>query len=115
MDRIEYYRGKDGYKYGIWNNVTKKFVFGIKEDTPMLAEARLFQKIGDDARKCRFEVKRAKVEKIPAADVAPVAHGRWIICSDGYYPYCSRCKEEPSGRKMTKYCDHCGAKMDRDV
>ena len=49
---------------------------------------------------------------LPAADVAPVVHGHWIICSDGYYPYCSRCKEEPSGRKMTKYCDHCGAKMD---
>lgn len=33
----------------------KEFQFGICEDTPMLAEARLFQKIGDDARKWRFE------------------------------------------------------------
>ena len=32
--------------------------FGISEDTPMLAEARLFQKIGDDARKYRFEVRQ---------------------------------------------------------
>lgn len=58
MNRVEYYRGREGYKYGIWNNATKKFVFGIKEDTPMLAEARLFQKIGDDARKWKFQVKR---------------------------------------------------------
>ena len=53
-----------------------------------------------------------EIDCAPAADVAPVVSGHWIICSDGYYPYCSRCKEEPSGRKMTKYCDHCGAKMD---
>ena len=30
----------------------------ICEDTPMLAEARLFQRIGDDARKYRFEIRR---------------------------------------------------------
>ena len=53
-----------------------------------------------------------EIKEIPAADVAPVVHGHWIICSDGYYPYCSRCKEEPTSRKMTKFCDHCGAKMD---
>ena len=26
-------------------------------------------------------------------------------------PYCSVCKEEPIGRKMSKYCPNCGAKM----
>ena len=57
MNRVEYYRGRNGCKYGIWNSATKKFIFGIKEDTPMLAEARLFQKIGDDARKWRFQTK----------------------------------------------------------
>ena len=37
--------------------------------------------------------------------------GEWRINSDGYYPYCSECKEEPKNRKMTKYCPNCGAKM----
>lgn len=37
--------------------------------------------------------------------------GRWIINSDGYYPYCSICKNEPQGRIMTDYCPNCGAKM----
>ena len=55
------------------------------------------------------------VENQPTADVTSVVYGHWIICCDGYYPYCSRCKEEPTGRKMTKYCDHCGAKMDEEV
>ena len=48
----------------------------------------------------------------PAADVAPVVHSRWMISSDGYYPYCEHCRTEPVGGKMTKYCPNCGAVMD---
>ena len=55
MKRDTYYYGVPGKKYGIWNVQRKSFQFGICEDTPMLAEARLFQKIGDNARKWRFE------------------------------------------------------------
>ena len=38
-------------------------------------------------------------------------HGKWVVCSDGYYPYCSECKEEPKGGAMTNYCPNCGAVM----
>lgn len=58
MKRVERMHGKPGAKYGIYNTSAKKFQFGISEDTPMLAEARLCQKIGDDARKWRFVAKR---------------------------------------------------------
>lgn len=51
---------------------------------------------------------------IHAADVAEVVHGRWLINSDGYYPYCSECKEEPKNGIMTHYCPNCGAKMDKE-
>lgn len=61
-----------------------------------------------------FEKAAQMLEKLPAADVAPVVHGHWIICSDGYYPYCSVCKCEPKGREMTKFCGECGAKMDEE-
>ena len=54
------------------------------------------------------------IEIQPSADVVPVRHGHWIICSDGYYPYCSVCKCEPKGREMTKFCGECGAKMDEE-
>jgi hypothetical protein len=37
--------------------------------------------------------------------------GEWRIDGDGYYPYCSECKNEPIGRAMSDYCPHCGAKM----
>ena len=57
----------------------------------------------------------------PAADVAPVRHGRWVqvICheefEDGFVDRvkecCSVC-HAPNGRKTTNYCPDCGAKMD---
>jgi hypothetical protein len=50
-------KGRDGAKYGIYNTKTKCFQFNIAEDSPMLAEARLFYLIGDDARKWRFEAR----------------------------------------------------------
>lgn len=36
---------------------------------------------------------------------------RWLINSDGYYPYCSACKGEPKNNTMTDFCPKCGAKM----
>lgn len=54
------------------------------------------------------------LKRVPVEDVVPVVHAKWIICSDGYYPYCSNCKREPQGREMTKFCPNCGAKMDDD-
>lgn len=53
-----YQQGIPGVKWGIWNGVRKKFILNICEDTPMLAEARLFQIMGDNARKWRYEAKR---------------------------------------------------------
>ena len=53
------------------------------------------------------------VDMMPTIDVQPVKHGKWLICSDGYYPYCSECRNEPKSGIMTKYCPECGAKMDK--
>ena len=59
------------------------------------------------------------ISDIPAADVAPVRHGRWI---DAYpdiepnpmfmYGICSECGFEQGLSKYLKYCPDCGAKMD---
>lgn len=59
-----------------------------------------------------IEISIGEIKKFAASDVKEVVHGKWEICSDGYYPYCSVCKEEPSVGVMTKYCPNCGAKMD---
>ena len=60
MKRETYQRGLPGVKWGIWNCQRKCFQFSICEDTPMLAEARLYQKIGDDAKKWRFEPRQLR-------------------------------------------------------
>ena len=56
----------------------------------------------------------------PAADVAPVVHGRWERDADGDW-YCTNCDEVvaicESGRERTyrkPYCPNCGAKMDNE-
>ena len=60
---------------------------------------------------------------IPAADVAPVVHGRWIEYKyetvsvargrkiHNTKNHCSVCHES-NGRKKTNFCPNCGAKMD---
>ena len=63
------------------------------------------------------------IEKIPAADVAPVRHAKVIdkIYDDhetikqpwDYRYYCSACKI-PMRDSWNKYCPNCGAKMDGD-
>nr|DAP24474.1 MAG TPA: Transcription initiation factor IIE, alpha FINGER, Transcription [Caudoviricetes sp.] len=64
---------------------------------------------------------RAFVKAQPAADVAPVVHGRWEQDADGDW-YCTNCDEVvaicESGRERTYrklYCPNCGAKMDGGV
>ena len=66
------------------------------------------------------------INSIPAADVAPVRHGRWghrWVCSNmtGYELACS-CSEcgKPTYRistlePMPPYCPNCGAKMDGEA
>ena len=57
------------------------------------------------------------VENLPAADVAPVVHGRWkksgslLECQ-----YCGEIYSQLGGNagKSWNYCPNCGAKMDGD-
>lgn len=53
------------------------------------------------------------LEDIDAGKMKYVEYGEWKINCDGYYPYCSNCKSEPPGRKMTDFCPNCGARMER--
>ena len=46
----------------------------------------------------------------PAADVAPVVHGKWVFGGDGCV-ICSNCNQEESNDNHRKYCPNCGAKM----
>jgi len=52
-------------------------------------------------------------EEIPAADVEPVRHGRWIDngIPDSILSGCSACGFS-YGANSFRYCSNCGAKMD---
>ena len=84
-----------------------------------LIDAELYRKILksemfqlDDEH--RLDIQRAIIllDQTPATDPESLRpKGKWVVCSDGYYPYCSECKEEPKGGAMTNYCPNCGAVM----
>ena len=44
--------------YGVWNDMQKRFVFGIKETSPRRAEKALFHRIGKSAYKWRYSIKK---------------------------------------------------------
>lgn len=58
----------------------------------------------------------AIIEQFPAADVAPVQHGRWVNThSDSEFVQCSLCKYPVyAAWNVTSYCPNCGAKMDKE-
>lgn len=90
-----------------------------------IERAQLLKNIGHDEKR-RADVLPGStfdiVLKEPAADVAPVRHGRWIAEEkesiskrNRYIKYavysCSTCGRS-NGRIKKKYCPNCGARMD---
>lgn len=61
-----------------------------------------------------------EIDRLPAADVVPVVHGRWDESKEHFYLnngckewinfYCSEC--DAPNNSPTDYCPNCGAKMD---
>lgn len=71
-----------------------------------------------------FPENKAKLESIPAEDVAPVVHGKWVSppkreenvgYRNGYgiYYECSRCGFIEDCH--TNFCPYCGARMDGEI
>lgn len=48
-------------RYGVWNTKKKEFQFGICEPRKTKAKKKLFEKIGKDAYKYRFQIKELKL------------------------------------------------------
>ena len=71
-----------------------------------------------------YAVGTGDILRIPAADVRPVVHARWVDTQpelqnwqsrkDGMAFYCSACKHRAGKHKHTtyQYCPWCGAMMD---
>ena len=73
-------------------------------------------------RTSRYFAVKFDVEEFPAADVAPVRHGYWILQGNniGLKVYeCSECKDDDYWKKHycfgdESFCPNCGARMDGD-
>ena len=57
------------------------------------------------------------IDAQPTVDAVPVRHGKWEMKPDPYgffdeIPVCSECGCTTKMREKTKYCPHCGARMD---
>lgn len=76
----------------------------------------------------------AEIAHAPAADVAPVVHGKWIVDKEGYgerIVHCSVCGKRSAENRytsmehgysieccyaiITDFCPNCGAKMDKEA
>ena len=60
----------------------------------------------------RLIIQAKAINDAPAADVAPVVHGRWLYHTliDGHiHAECSECHKV---RIIDNFCPNCGAKMD---
>ena len=94
-----------------------------------IEKATLVQKLHAEADKCKIGegdtlaglyLANCMVDELPAADVAPVLHGRWTTNTDDFTPKrrCSVCgynKPIMAGEGIKQgpenYCPNCGAKM----
>ena len=63
------------------------------------------------------------IKDVPAADVRPVVHGKWIVSRTDYgwngAEFPTHCKCDQCGREVPyldkdNYCPNCGALMDKD-
>ena len=67
-------------------------------------------------------VSESDIKDIPAADVAPVVHGRWEVSDTPCERFkCSECGggcwyyDYQGDVAKSRYCPSCGAKMDKEV
>lgn len=55
-------------------------------------------------------------DAIPSADVVPVVHAKWVkrsfVSSDVFCSECHTLETTKESNYKSRYCPHCGAKMD---
>lgn len=87
----------------------------IKREAAVKSVLRMRKPENSVAQNRMLSIIQMDMLKLPAADVAPVVHGRWVTHYRSGTPvaegYVSTCCDMWKKRK-SPYCPHCGAKMD---
>lgn len=97
---MTYKESRNGLQYALKRGETK-FAERCKKD------AEKYRQLAAWLRE--LQERREKDNKIGRGNA------RWLINSDGYYPYCSACMAEPEDGKMTDFCPSCGARMEGKI
>lgn len=93
----------------------------ISRDDAKMAAWTILEGMGVSAKHNERLVEEvdAVVDDIPAADVRPVARGKWKLDSDPGEPWryvCNICGEKTKdtvmGKPRANYCPNCGARME---
>ena len=58
MNKKIWMQGIEGSMWGVWDFRSKSFCFDISEETPMLANARLCQRVGSEAKADYFNIRQ---------------------------------------------------------
>ena len=113
---------------GVIGGISEDYAYGLREAAHMIEEAPVVDAVPMTHDLDSSDLIRRKdvlwitketgawetqnrVRELPAADVAPVVHGRWIASHDEFCA-CSICKYPVYvGWNQTNYCPNCGAKM----
>lgn len=72
----------------------------------------------NEGERAAYRTALSEIAKLPAADVAPVRHGRWIVDDITGLAKCSDCKNDApldttgGVQWCSPFCHSCGAKMD---
>ena len=86
--------------------IERSAIMGVLQDIPA----------GCIGEPCNVGLRYARVQisAIPAADVAPVKHGRWIVFDpkNAESKECSVCGYLFSRLHPSNYCPNCGARME---
>lgn len=84
----------------------------IKREAAVKSVLRMRKPENSVAQNRMLSIIQMDMLKLPAADVAPVVHARWIDDGRGII-ICPECKRGYNlHAKYTHYCPNCGAKMD---
>ena len=67
-----------------------------------------------DGEHCGYCTEYVSIDKIPAANVVEVKHGKWEVRTvrGEAELYCSVCGNSPNVIYAYEFCPNCGAKMD---
>ena len=107
-------------KLNMYRKISEPIYIGREEVLRHKRKMRDFdlcEEFWDEAVRCE------DIENIPAADVAKVKYGKWILLDEcaNEGVYCSIChkkvfKKHYANQKLkSKFCPNCGAKMGEDI